>query len=185
MRRMIRTLAKPITVPVAACVGRVARMDEPLKRHIDAAEATGDDVCAQVWREYVSWQVKLLPYRWHKLQMELDQLTSGKMPISELTFSDFILFAKFATTCLFLFLVGVMVGRRSVFPSIQPGSPFTEEIVKNWHVNQINALPNDPRESIHFLLVNNEQFPEDLTEVIERNEQEQAQKKARRGAPAV
>lgn len=154
MNRLIKVLAKPISVPVAACTARVSNMREPLKHHIDAAEANGEDVCEKVWHEYVSWQTKLLPYRLSKLQAEVGQMASGKMPLSELSFHDTVLFLKWATTCLFLFLVGVMVGRRSVFPPLAPTSPFVEEVLCNWQVNHIDALPNEPRNSLHFLLGN-------------------------------
>lgn len=156
---MIRALAMPVTVPVAAAVARVARMDEPLKRHIDRAEATGEDVTALVWREYVDYQKKLLPYRWDKFLSELMMVGLGHRPISELTCVDAVFAARWLTKCLVLFLVFVMLGRGSVFPAIEPTSPFVEEVRKNWHVNQIDRLGGETSESVHFLILSEAEFP--------------------------
>lgn len=140
MSKLVRTLVKPVTVPVAACVRRVAEMDEPLKRHIDAYEAKGEDITAAVWREYFEGQRALLPYRWEKLKNETSYLVSGQMAYTDLSFADVLIFARFLTKCLFLFIVAVIVGRRSIFPPLQPESPFVEEIVKNWQPNHISGV---------------------------------------------
>lgn len=140
MSKLARSLVKPVTVPVAACVRRVSAMDEPLKRHIDAYEAKGEDVTAAVWREYVDGQRALLPYRWEKLKNETSYLVSGQMAYTDLTFADLLIFARFLTKCLFIFIVAVIVGRRSIFPSLQPTSPFVEEIVKNWQPNRVKSV---------------------------------------------
>ncbi|KAG5511412.1 hypothetical protein JKF63_07375 [Porcisia hertigi] len=140
MSRLVRTLAKPLTVPVAICTRQVAAMDEPLKRHIDAYEARGEDITIAVWREYVDGQRALLPHRWEKLRSELMYLTSGEMAMSDLTFADVLILIRFLTKCLFIFIVAVMVGRRSVFPSLEPASPFVEEIVKNWQPNHLSRV---------------------------------------------
>ncbi|KPA80819.1 putative mitochondrial hypothetical protein [Leptomonas pyrrhocoris] len=140
MSKLARTLVKPITVPVAACARKVAAMDEPLKRHIDAYEAKGEDITAAVWREYVDGQRALLSHRWAKLKNETAYLTSGQMAITDLTFADFLFFARFLTKCLFLFLVAVMVGRRSVFPPLEPTSSFVEETVRNWQPNHLSGV---------------------------------------------
>lgn len=140
MSKLVRTLVKPVTVPVAACVRRVAAMDEPLKRHIDAYEAKGEDITAAVWQEYVEGQRALLPYRWEKLKSEASYITSGQMAYTDLSFADMLIFARFLTKCLFIFIVAVIVGRRSIFPSLQPESPFVEEIVKNWQPNRLSGV---------------------------------------------
>ncbi|KAL7703042.1 hypothetical protein N2W54_001145 [Lotmaria passim] len=140
MKKAVRILVKPVTVPVAACVRRVEAMDEPLKRHIDAYEARGEDVTAAVWREYVEGQRALLPYRWEKLKSETSYLISGQMAYTDLFFADFLMLARFLTKCLFIFLVAVIVGRRSIFPSLEPTSPFVEEIVKNWQPNHVSKV---------------------------------------------
>ncbi|AYU75954.1 hypothetical protein LdCL_050009900 [Leishmania donovani] len=140
MSRLARALAKPFTVPVAVCTRHVAAMDEPLKRHIDAYAARGEDITIAVWREYVDGQRALLPYRWAKFRSEVAYLTSGQMAITDLTFADLLVFVRFLTKCLFIFIVAVMVGRRSVFPSLEPTSPFVEEIVKNWQPNRLRGV---------------------------------------------
>ncbi|GET85780.1 hypothetical protein, conserved [Leishmania tarentolae] len=140
MSRLVRALAKPFTVPVALCTKQVAAMDEPLKRHIDAYEARGEDVTIAVWREYVDGQRALLPYRWAKFRNEVTYLTSGQIALTDLAFADLLLFVRFLTKCLFIFIVAVMAGRRSVFPSLEPTSPFVEEIVKNWQPNRLRRV---------------------------------------------
>jgi hypothetical protein len=140
MNKLARTLVKPVTVPVAACARRVAEMDEPLKRHIDAYEAKGEDITVAVWREYVAGQRALLPYRWEKLKNETAYLVSGQMAITDLSFADFLFFARFLTKCLFIFIIAVIVGRCSIFPALQPESPFVEEVVKSWQPNHIHGV---------------------------------------------
>lgn len=144
MSKLVRTLAKPFTVPVAACTRHVAAMDEPLKRHIDAYEARGEDVTVAVWQEFVNGQRALLPFRWTKFQNELSYLTSGEMAITDLHFRDLLFFVRFLTKCLFIFIVSVMVGRRSIFPSLQPTSPFVEEVVRNWQPNHVKGVAGAP-----------------------------------------
>ncbi|KAG5487054.1 hypothetical protein LSCM1_07724 [Leishmania martiniquensis] len=140
MSRLVRTLMKPFTVPVAMCARQVAAMDEPLKRHIDAYEARGEDITVAVWREYVDGQRALLPYRWAKLQSEVSYLASGEMAMTDVSIADVVLFVRFLTKCVFIFIVAVMIGRRSVFPSLAPTSPFVEEIVKNWQPNRLRRV---------------------------------------------
>ncbi|KAK7196397.1 hypothetical protein NESM_000576700 [Novymonas esmeraldas] len=140
MSRLVRTLAKPFTAPVALCTRHVAAMDEPLKRHIDAYAARGEDITTAVWREYADAQRALLPHRWTKFKGELAYLTSGEMAITELAAKDLLLFLRFLTKCLAVFLAAVMIGRRSVYPSLQPTSPFVEEIVKNWQPNRLSRV---------------------------------------------
>lgn len=146
MGKLIATLCKPVTVPVAACASRVAAMDEPLKRHIDACTETGEDICDKVWREYFSSQRRLVPYRVKQFWHEVAYLGSGQLGVATLSFHDAVIFARYATKCLLIFIIAVMVGRRSVYPSLEPTSPFAEEIVKNWQPNHVAHYENNPRE---------------------------------------
>lgn len=153
MSKLIRAAAKPFMAAVSLCTREVNAMNEPLKRHIDACEAKGEDVCAKVWREYVDWQAKLLPHRLNKVQAEFRYVFSGEMAVATVSWKDLLTFARFATTCMTIFLVFVMVGRGSVFPPLAPTSPFVEEVLKNWQENHINNLT--ARYGIHFLKTNN------------------------------
>ncbi|CCW69062.1 unnamed protein product [Phytomonas sp. Hart1] len=154
MSKLLSSLTKPITVPVAMCARNVAKMDEALKRHITAYEATGRDVCEGVWREYISWQIRLLPYRFNKLKAECRGLVSGDYPLSGVGFKDFVSLARFATNCLVIFIVSVMVARYSIFPLLEPDSPFVEEVLNSWQINLINKFSDEPRNSLKLLLKN-------------------------------
>lgn len=159
MSRLVRKLVKPLTLPVAICTSQVHQMDEPLKRHIDAYEQRGEDVCAAVWQEYITSQRALLQYRWKKLQQEVTYITSGQMSMVDLTAGDALQLLRFATKCLFLFLIAVMVGRRSIFPPLEPTSVFVEEVVKNWQPNHVNVFSS--KEYINFLKIDTKQQQEE------------------------
>ncbi|CCW61346.1 unnamed protein product [Phytomonas sp. EM1] len=152
MSKLFVSLAKPIIVPVSMCARNVAKMDEALKRHIIAYEASGRDVCRDVWYEYISWQIRIIPYRFKKLTAECRSLVSGDYPLSGVSCKDFISIARFATNCLMIFISFVMLGRCSIFPLLEPGSPFVEEIINSWHINRINQLSEESISTLKFLL---------------------------------
>lgn len=110
-------------------------MNEPLKRHVEEHYRSGEDLCASVWREYWSYQRALLPYRWRRLSGELSYIRGGRLSLAATETKDVVLYLRAITKCLFLFLLCTVVGRRSVFPPLEPGSPFAQEIEANWQPN--------------------------------------------------
>ncbi|RNF05900.1 uncharacterized protein Tco025E_07703 [Trypanosoma conorhini] len=135
-----RALARPFVALVASMDRRIERMDEPLKRHIQHHNKSGEDLCASVWREYWSYQKALLPYRKARLYSELSYIAGGTLSVVNLGVKDVVLFSRALTKCLFLFLICVILGRRSVFPSLEPTSVFVEEINRNWQPNHKRGM---------------------------------------------
>ncbi|KAH9588798.1 hypothetical protein LSM04_008165 [Trypanosoma melophagium] len=132
--------SRPFVSLVASMSKRIDRMDEPLKRHIEQHEKSGEDLCASVWQEYWSYQKALLPYRRERLMSEISYITEGKLSLANVNMKDIILFSRAITKCLFLFIIFVIIGRRSVFPSLEPTSVFVEEVQQNWQPNHKRGL---------------------------------------------
>ncbi|KEG08996.1 hypothetical protein DQ04_06031030 [Trypanosoma grayi] len=135
-----KVLAKPFVAVVASMSRRIERMDEPLKRHIEEHEGSGEDLCASVWHEYWSYQKALLKYRQERLMSELLYLSGGKISMATAGIKDIILLSRALTKCLFLFLIFAIIGRRSVFPALEPTSVFVEEVKTNWQPNYKRGL---------------------------------------------
>ncbi|KAF8303189.1 hypothetical protein TcYC6_0041960 [Trypanosoma cruzi] len=133
-------LTKPFVALVASMDRRIDLMDEPLKRHIQHHNNSGEDLCASVWHEYWSYQKALLPYRKTRLLSELSYMARGKISLASMGVKDIILFSRVLTKCLFLFIIFVIIGRRSVFPSLEPNSVFVQEINTNWQPNHKRGL---------------------------------------------
>ncbi|KAG8342596.1 hypothetical protein TRVL_06575 [Trypanosoma vivax] len=130
-----RILGSPFSI-IATCVQKhINRMDEPLKRHIEEHNTTGEDLCANVWKEYWAHQRRLIPYRWKRFASELAYIRAGNVSVANTSLKHVILYARALIRCFFLFIVFAVVGRRSVFPPLEPDSPFVEELEKNWRPN--------------------------------------------------
>ncbi|RNE99763.1 hypothetical protein TraAM80_08057 [Trypanosoma rangeli] len=135
-----KALARPFVALVASMDSRIDRMDEPLKRHIQHHNKSGEDLCASVWHEYWSYQKALLSYRKTRFFSELSYITGGTLSVASIGVKDVILFSRAFTKCLFIFIICVLIGRRSVFPSLEPTSVFVEEINKNWQPNHKRGM---------------------------------------------
>ncbi|CAD2222471.1 hypothetical protein ADEAN_001001500 [Angomonas deanei] len=152
MGKILQALTKPVTVPVAACRRSVAAMTGPLKQHIDIHEKQGEDVCTLVWQEYVHAQRHLVGYRFQKFISECKYIASGEMAIATFEKTDLLLLLRWLTKCLALFLAFTLVGRRSIYPPLEPHSPFLEEAVANWPVTHVDAaFGRIPAETVYYL----------------------------------
>jgi hypothetical protein len=129
MSRLVTAASQPFVKIVASATLRVKSMDGPLKEHIDVHNASGADLTASVWKEYVSWQRKLVSYRYAKLQEELHEVTSGKaFSFGNMSYKEYIIGLRVITKCIAIFLMFTMLGRGTVFPLLEPTSPFLKQV---------------------------------------------------------
>lgn len=129
MSRVVAVAQKPLLKIVAAANLRISTLEGPLKQHIVRCDATGEDLTAAVWNEYKTCQLKLLQYRREKLWDEAAYLFSGSaFSFATLTYKDIIIGLRIATKCLALFLIFTMIARGTVFPLVEPTSPFMQQI---------------------------------------------------------
>lgn len=107
----------------------MSAMDGPLKQHIELADAKGEDLTIGVWQEFFEWQSRLLPFRRAKFVSEASALCSGSVTsFANATYKEYIVGMRVLTKCICLFLIFTMLGRGTVFPLIEPTSPFMEQV---------------------------------------------------------
>lgn len=106
---------------------KVARIPPPLKLQIEEAAVKGEDLSVKLTKKYFSDQKALLWYRGARLAEETRHLITGKY-FRSYGLGKLLDDIRFLTQCFFLFLMCVIVGRRSVFPPVAPGSPFVEAL---------------------------------------------------------
>ena len=110
-----------------------SRFQEPaVAAQVEAYEATGVDLAAECTRDFVTLQFKLLPYRVTKFKQELDCLLGEGSSLSNYTYKNWVIFVRFCCRVTFLFMVGVMCGRHSIYPRMLPDSPFAKEAARRF-----------------------------------------------------
>ena len=126
---MLRKVVQPVYTWAST---RVARVPTPLRTHIEAHEAAGTDITQAIWNEYVAAQRALITTRRDRFYEELRAVFNGRFSLATTTLPDVIVGLRCLTKCLFLFCVFTMVGRRQVFPLLEPTSPFLVEVLLRW-----------------------------------------------------
>lgn len=131
MSRVVSLLLTPYRKAVTSASSRLAvlgRSEPNLKQYIDACEAEGRDATEPIFREYFQWQNQLWQYRRERLWLEGETLASGKVAsMAHLCYKDAFVTLRVLTKMLWLFLVCTLLGRGTVFPLLEPTSPFLEE----------------------------------------------------------
>ncbi|KAK7202150.1 hypothetical protein NESM_000284400 [Novymonas esmeraldas] len=89
---------------------------------IKAQEAAGVDAATVSRQRFLREQRHLVSYRVVRFFEEARYIASGQY-YKNYNVGCFLQDARFATQALFIFLVAVMVGRRSIFSPISPSSP--------------------------------------------------------------
>ena len=128
MSNVISTIVKPWTALVASSVARIQKMPEPLRGQVDAHRNSGEDLTASVFREYATAQKELMGYRWTRLKLELEHVTTGGVALATITRRDLFWYSRALVRCVFLFLLFTFVGRGSVFPLLRPDSPLVASL---------------------------------------------------------
>jgi hypothetical protein len=122
---MLRALGRPFVKAAKVCTIRTGMMRFPLDQHVAAADASGEDLTVTVRQEFLATQRDLLNYRIEKFWEEIADLRNGAgVSLASVGVSDLVLFVRFVTALVFAYMMGVVIGRRSVFPALRPDSPF-------------------------------------------------------------
>jgi hypothetical protein len=104
-----------------------ATLSRPLRDHVQAFEARGEDLTVAVRNEFIQTQRALVGYRVDKFWAELAAFRNGAgVSLATLSSKDAVCFARNVTRVLAVFLFAVMLGRNSIFPMLEPDSPFVE-----------------------------------------------------------
>ncbi|KAG8342929.1 hypothetical protein ERJ75_000379000 [Trypanosoma vivax] len=101
---------------------KLASADETILKVIAEHNANGTDAAASSTKRYMTEQKQLFHYRVVRFFDECHYLASGNY-FRTYTKANFILDVRFVTKVFFLFIVGTLVGRKSIFPPIDPDSP--------------------------------------------------------------
>lgn len=130
IKKITQTLVtKPWGRLVASSEAKIAAMSGPLRAHIDNARADGSDVTHGLFSEYTANQSSLCDWRKSRACAELAAIRSGQaVSLAGMGVKEFAKTAHFLTQIVFLFIVGVMVGRNSVFPILPSDSPFRMQL---------------------------------------------------------
>lgn len=102
---------------------KVAGVEPAATTWIRQHEATGVDAASVATDQFVLLQGQLMHYRVTRLFAECRHIASGAY-CKDYGLGKLLQDARFLTQLFFVFLVSVMVGRRSVFSPIDPDSPF-------------------------------------------------------------
>lgn len=93
-------------------------------------QATGTDFAANATRNFIALQFKLVPYRIMRVAEEAQAFGCAvrSFKVSDIGLKWIVGEGRFVARCMFLFMLGVIVGRNSVYPLLEPGSPFVKEL---------------------------------------------------------
>jgi hypothetical protein len=120
-------VSRPFAVAVnkieATAMERTARNPAAVLEYIATHEAAGTDAAQASTRRYMGEQRDLMFYRVSRFFDECHAIGRGEY-CRNYTVKSFVLDLRMLTKMLFLYAVFVMVGRQSVFPLLEPDSPF-------------------------------------------------------------
>ena len=107
---------------------------DEVKKCIAEAELTGADPAAASTQKYISHQLQFITYRFQRLRDEITFVTREGLNFQIYSYKHWVLFFRFLVRCFTLFMAGVMLGRHSVYPLVEPDSPFVDEMRKRLDV---------------------------------------------------
>jgi hypothetical protein len=108
----------------------IANQESEFTERVKAAQAAGTDMATESVQNFVKDQWRLLPYRVVKCREEWDffktegyknYFNPGKWDLKSLVVEF-----RFFVHMLAVYLFAVMLGRNSIFPLLEPGSPFVD-----------------------------------------------------------
>ncbi|KAG5495257.1 hypothetical protein JKF63_02312 [Porcisia hertigi] len=101
---------------------KMQSIEPSIAKWIEAQETTGADAATVSRQRFLREQRQLVSYRVVRFFEECRYIASGQY-YKNYNIGCLLQDARFATQALFIFLITVMVGRRSVYPPISPNSP--------------------------------------------------------------
>jgi len=108
----------------------VANQEKDFIARVDAHKAAGTDLASESAHAFVKDQWRLVPYRIVKCREEWDYFKTESYKTyfnpSKWGIKGAVIEFKFAVHLLAFYIFAFMVGRNSIFPLIEPESPFVE-----------------------------------------------------------
>ncbi|KNH08985.1 hypothetical protein XU18_0663 [Perkinsela sp. CCAP 1560/4] len=140
MKLEIKTIGAKLLSPLNALQGLIYRravnstqcLPKEIQTTVEEYQFNGKDFTADLSRKYWSLQTMLFYERVGKLKRELFAILTSRP--SEYNYKHVILFLRWMLRCLFLFIVGMIVGRQSIHPLVLPSSPFAFELKKQYDI---------------------------------------------------
>ncbi|KAG5469211.1 hypothetical protein LSCM4_02609 [Leishmania orientalis] len=121
-----RLVVEPVMNTAHKIEGHSARkmqcMEPSMAEWIKAQEARGADAATISRQRFLREQRQLVSYRVVRFFAECRYIASGQY-YKNYNVGCFLQDVRFATQAFFIFLMAVMIGRRSVYPPISPTSP--------------------------------------------------------------
>ena len=112
-------------------VRRNKDMPEDWRQVVAQHNAQGTDLATLTTVEFIEKQFKLIPYRIERCKFEADYAIANCCKFSNYSYKDWIFEIRFLVRLVFIYLMCVLIGRQSIMPLIEPGSPFLEQIKYN------------------------------------------------------
>lgn len=123
-QRFVVDPTKKFLCCVVSCAkAKVANLPPAMQERIAADTEKGIDTAALSSKRFYHEQKGLMAYRVVRLKDEACHVFSGEY-FKNYGIAKALDDLRFLTQCLFLFIIFVLIGRRSVYPPIKPDSPF-------------------------------------------------------------
>ena len=119
----------------ARAVKRTALYQDEYASNMAAHNAAGTDLAMATTNQFIKDSFKLIPYRIERAGDELKYVCSGQH-CKNFGLGKAVVELRFITRILFVFMTMVMFARGSMFPLIEPDSPFAEGFQYKMNPNQ-------------------------------------------------
>eukprot|EP00796_Vickermania_ingenoplastis_P010596 gene10596-7360_t len=124
LERLLVNPAKKMASCTYACAAKkVSRLPAELQERIAADRVAGVDTAATASRRFWKEQRQLCAYRVQRFVEESCHVFSGAY-FRDYGVAKAVQDLRFLTQAFFIFLMAVLIGRRTVYPPIKPDSPF-------------------------------------------------------------
>lgn len=132
---LLRRLVVQPTVRLAERIegnsaAKLSRVDSRMAEYIAGHETVGSDAATHSTKRFLREQSTLMHYRVVRFFSEARYLLSGQY-IREYDAKKLVVDLRFGTKLMFLFIAGILVGRRTIYPPMRPDSPFLLELQHN------------------------------------------------------
>ena len=159
--------AKIVVLPITHIAGKMHRAaersvytetDSEYAAQMDKAQKDGTDLAAQATLNFVTFQMKTVPYRVVKLGDELQELASLRPLWKSLEqdptggsfgrLKSIVYFARVVTRLFFVYMLFLCLGRGSIWPLRGPNSPFAKENIV--YLREKKPDPNELPQLVYY-----------------------------------
>jgi hypothetical protein len=140
-----KTVVSPVTMAAGAvhqfAAKKVAFTEGELADKISQHKAQGTDLASTATKDFITLQLRSIPYRTERLADELTTLTGNNGQYirdwrKNANYKDYIVAVRFLIRLVALFMLGKMMCRGSMLPLIEPTSPLLPGIYEFHNPNK-------------------------------------------------